>query len=220
MKAQNGFFRTFFCKILTLCKVSIQERFLIKSARTVHHCAELNWHARGRDYVDKRRWGRWSKNGNICPCSVYKLSPVRWVGGQKSAKLGQRSCWMNPNWNVVVSRRRLLSLEIIFLARVLAKALKMLFWLCNLLSQIFHFFHIFNFWWNNHWNISSDFQSSIFFDQIESDLSKMDQTWSNWIFDEIIIEIYHQIFRFFFDQIESDLSKMDQNGSKLINLMK
>ena len=56
-----------------------------------------------------------------------------------------------------------------FLARVLAKALKMLFCILpDMFNQIFHFFHIFNFWWNNHWNISSDFQSSIFF-------------WSDWI---------------------------------------
>ena len=38
-----------------------------------------------------------------------------------------------------------------------------------------------NFWWNNHWNISSDFQLYLFFDQIESDLSKMDQNGSNLI---------------------------------------
>ena len=30
-----------------------------------------------------------------------------------------------------------------------------------------------NFWWNYHWNISSDFQSYLSFDQIESDLSKI-----------------------------------------------
>ena len=84
-----------------------------------------------------------------------------------------------------------------FLARVLAKALKMLFCVCNLFSQIFRFFHIFNFWWNNHWNISSDFQLYLFFDQIESDLSKMNQNGSNWISDVIIIEIYHKIFIFF-----------------------
>jgi hypothetical protein len=39
----------------------------------------------------------------------------------------------------------------------------------------------FDFWWNNHWNISSDFQLYLFFDQIESDLSKMDQNGSNLI---------------------------------------
>ena len=38
-----------------------------------------------------------------------------------------------------------------------------------------------DFWWNNHWNISSDFQLYLFFDQIESDLSKMDQNGSNLI---------------------------------------
>ena len=40
------------------------------------------------------------------------------------------------------------------------------------------------------------------------------------ISDEIIIEIYHQIFNFhtaFFNQIESDRSKMDQSGSDLIS---
>jgi hypothetical protein len=74
-----------------------------------------------------------------------------------------------------------------------------------------------DFWWNNYWNISSDFQLYSFFDQIESALAKMNQTWSNWISDEIIIEIHHQIFNFIiFYQVESDLSKIDQNGSNLI----
>ena len=67
-----------------------------------------------------------------------------------------------------------------------------------------------DFWWNNHWNISSDFQ---FFYQNGSDLSKMDQTGSNLISDEIIIEIYHQILNFIYFLI-----KMDQNGSNLIKL--
>ena len=44
---------------------------------------------------------------------------------------------------------------------------------------------------------------------------KIDQTWSNWIFDEIIIEIYHQISKFIYFLI---WSKMDQNGSKWIKL--
>ena len=49
---------------------------------------------------------------------------------------------------------------------------------------------------------------------------KIDQNESNWISDELIIEIYHQIFNliyllirfsnFFFDQNELDLSKLDQ----------
>ena len=30
-----------------------------------------------------------------------------------------------------------------------------------------------NFWWNNHWNIWSDFLLYLFFDQVESDLSKI-----------------------------------------------
>ena len=38
-----------------------------------------------------------------------------------------------------------------------------------------------DFRWNNHWNIWSDFQLYLFFDQIESDLSKMDQNGSNLI---------------------------------------
>ena len=116
-----------------------------------------------------------------------------------------------------------------------------------------------DFWWNNHWNISSDFQLYLFFDQIESDLSKWirmdqigskwiktDQTWSYQISDEIINEIYCQIFNFisclirfnqicpkwikldqnvssdfqiylFFDQNGSDLSKMDQTWSNWIS---
>ena len=61
-----------------------------------------------------------------------------------------------------------------------------------------------------------------FWGPIGSDVSKwikMDQTWSNWNSDEIIIDIYHEIFNFiFFYQIESDVSKMDQNGSNLIKL--
>ena len=54
-----------------------------------------------------------------------------------------------------------------------------------------------------------------FFDQNGSDLSKMDQTWSNWISDEIIIEIYYQIFNFIYflirlNQICQKWIKMDQ----------
>ena len=69
----------------------------------------------------------------------------------------------------------------------------------------------FDFWWNNHWNISSDFQIHLIFDQIESDLSKMYLHGSNWISDEIIIEIYHQIFKFIYF-----LKKMDQTWSNWI----
>ena len=81
----------------------------------------------------------------------------------------------------------------------------------------------FDFWLDNHWNISSDFQLYIFFDQIESDLSKMDQPGSNWISDEIIIEIYHQIFSFIhfvikMDQICPKWIKMDQTWSNLIKV--
>ena len=39
----------------------------------------------------------------------------------------------------------------------------------------------FNFWWNNHWNISSDFQLNLFYDQNKADLSKIDQNGSNLI---------------------------------------
>ena len=35
------------------------------------------------------------------------------------------------------------------------------------------------FWWNNHWNISSDFHLYLTFDQIKSDRSKTDQNGSN-----------------------------------------
>ena len=38
-----------------------------------------------------------------------------------------------------------------------------------------------DFWWNNHWNTSSDFQHYLFFDQNESNLSKLDQNGSNLI---------------------------------------
>ena len=85
-----------------------------------------------------------------------------------------------------------------------------------------------DFWWNNHWNISSDFQLYLFFYQIESDLSKwirmdqigskwikMDQTWSYQISDEIINEIYPQNFNFIsclirFNQICPKWIKLDQ----------
>ena len=73
-------------------------------------------------------------------------------------------------------------------------------------------------WWNNHWRISLDFQIYLFFDQIESDLSKMDLPASNWISDEIIIEIYHQIFNYIYflirlNQIFPKWIKMDQTWS-------
>ena len=55
-----------------------------------------------------------------------------------------------------------------------------------------------DFWWNNHWNTSSDFKIFKCFlirlSQICPKWIKLDQTWSHLISDEIIIEIYHQIF--------------------------
>ena len=50
----------------------------------------------------------------------------------------------------------------------------------------------------------------------------MDQTWSNWISDEIINEIYHQIFKFIYflikmDQICPKWIKTDQTWSNLIS---
>ena len=79
-----------------------------------------------------------------------------------------------------------------------------------------------DFWWNNRWNIPSDFQLCLFFDQIESDLSNMNQTWSNWISDEIIIEIYNPIFHFIYlliglNQIRPKWIKMDQSWSNWIS---
>ena len=95
----------------------------------------------------------------------------------------------------------------------------------------------FDFWWNNHWNILSDFQlfccwsdlirpvqngwKWIKHDQSESDLSKLDQngsTWSNLMSDEIIVEICHQIFNFIhflitLNQICPKWTKMDQTWS-------
>jgi hypothetical protein len=108
--------------------------------------------------------------------------------------------------------------HLIFSSRPSENLLKCFSRFCNLFSQIFHFFHIFNFWWNNHWNISSDFHFFIRLNQICPKLIKMDQTWSNWIYEEIIIEIYRQIFNLIFFLIDSDLSKRDQNGSNLIKL--
>ena len=71
-----------------------------------------------------------------------------------------------------------------------------------------------DFWWNNHWNISSDFQLYSFFDQNILDLSKMDQNGSNLI----KFEIYHQIFKFIYflirlNQIFPKWIKMDQTRS-------
>ena len=61
----------------------------------------------------------------------------------------------------------------------------------------------FDFWWNNHWNISSDSQLYLFFDQNGSNLIKLDFWWNNhWNISSD--------FQFYlsFDQIESDLSKI------------
>ena len=68
-----------------------------------------------------------------------------------------------------------------------------------------------DFWWNNHWNISSHLQLYLFFDQNESDLSKLDFGCNNHLNSSSDFQLYP-----FFDQIESDLSKMDQIGSNLI----
>ena len=67
-----------------------------------------------------------------------------------------------------------------------------------------------DFWWNNHWNISSDFQLYFFFDEIESDLSKLDQ---NCISDESLKFIirFFNLFIFWSDWIRSF-----QNWSKSI----
>ena len=51
---------------------------------------------------------------------------------------------------------------------------------------------------------------------------KMNQTWSNWFSDEIIIEIYHQIFNFIYFLIRLNLIcpkgiKMDQTWSNWIS---
>ena len=114
-----------------------------------------------------------------------------------------------------------------FLARVLAKALKMLFWTLPATLIKFSTFSRFS--------ISDEiiieiyhqiFNLQFFFDQIESNLSKMDQTWSHLISDEIIIEIYHQIFNLIYFLIRlnqicqngSEWIKLDQNGSKRIKL--
>ena len=101
----------------------------------------------------------------------------------------------------------------------------MLFWLLLTLSPNFPLFPHFQILMkNNHWNISSDFQFSNFFirlNQICPKWIKMDQTWSNLISDEIIIEIYYQIFNFIyflirFNQICPKWIKMDQTWSNLI----
>ena len=80
-----------------------------------------------------------------------------------------------------------------------------------------------DFWWNNHWNTSWDFQLYLFFDQIESDLSKMDQNGSNLIklnfwWNNIWNISWDFILYLSFDQIEIHMSKIDQNGSNLIKL--
>jgi hypothetical protein len=109
--------------------------------------------------------------------------------------------------------------HLIFSSRPSENLLKCFSRFCNLFSQIFHFFHIFNFWWNNHWNISSDFHFFIRLNQICPKLIKMDQTWSNWIYEEIIIEIYRQIFNlifFWLTQISPKGIKMDLTWSNWI----
>ena len=82
-----------------------------------------------------------------------------------------------------------------------------------------------DFWWNNHWNILSDFQPYIFFIRLNqicqngSEWIKLDQNRSNLISDEIIIVIYIQIYQqySFFDQIYLDLFKMDQTWTNWIS---
>ena len=68
----------------------------------------------------------------------------------------------------------------------------------NFISCLIRFNQICPKWIKLDQNVSSDFQIYLFFDQNGSDLSKMDQTWSNWISDETIIEICHQIFNFIY----------------------
>ena len=128
---------------------------------------------------------------------------------QNRSKWIKLDFWWNINWNISSD----LQLHL-FLARVLAKALKMLFW--TLSAALIKFSTLFMFLISDEIIIEIhhqifDFQS--FFNQIESDLSKMDQTWSTS--DEIIIEIYHQIFNFIhfwirLHQICSKWSKMNK----------
>ena len=97
---------------------------------------------------------------------------------------------------------------------MLLKCFSLLF---NLLSQIFHFFHIFNFWWNNHWNISSDFQLWY------SDSIRSVQNGLKWIkLDQIRFLMKHSlkyIIRFsIFNFFLSDWIRSVQNGSNLIKL--
>ena len=130
---------------------------------------------------------------------------------------------MDQTWSNWISEEMIIEIyHLIFSSRPSENLLKCFSRFCNLFSQIFHFFHIFNFWWNNHWNISSDFHFFIRLNQICPKLIKMDQTWSNLISDEIIIEIYHQIFNFIhflirLNQICPKWIKMDQTWSNWIS---
>ena len=79
------------------------------------------------------------------------------------------------------------------------------------------------FWWNNHWKISSPIFNFIYlliamirFNQICSKQIIMDQTWSNWISDEIITQMNCQMF--ILSILWSDLIIFVQKGSKWIKL--
>jgi len=129
---------------------------------------------------------------------------------QNGSNLINLDFWWNNHWNISSDFQLCL-----FLARVLAKALKMLFSpFANTSSQFFHFSTFSNFWWKNHWNISSDFQHLFIFwlkwirsVQNGSNSIKLDFRWNNHSNISSDFQLY-----LFFDQIESDLSKMDQNG--------
>jgi len=94
--------------------------------------------------------------------------------------------------------------------------LKYIIRLLNISRRIVHLSNTFlkfstfsNFWWNN------NFYFLIRMNQICLKWIKMDQTWSNWISDKIIIEIYHQIFNLIYflmrlNQICPKWIKMDQ----------
>ena len=136
--------------------------------------------------------------------------------------------WSHVNWflenNAIVYHIKInskfYSIQFQFLARVLAKALKMLLWHLPTISPKFSTFSTFSI----SDEIIIEIYHQIFNFLISPKWIKIDQTWSNLISDEIIIQIYHQIFNFIYFLIRfnhicqngSNWIKLDQNGSNLI----
>ena len=96
----------------------------------------------------------------------------------------------------------------------------------NTFPNFFTFSTFSNFWWKKSLKHIIRLSTLIFIlirlNQICPKWTKMDETWSNLISDEIIIEIYHPIFNFIyflirFNQICPKWIRMDQTWSNLIS---